>query len=392
MHKMHGAGSGRRAFLLAAALALACAGAGSAPAPAAADSGQPETGKPADDPSRVDAAIRRGLAFLKSSQQADGSWRDCSGTTALALKAIVCEGAPAGYEEAVARAADYLLAHARYNRVYETALLAMALQDLDPTTYREAISKCRDFLEGAQLPHGMWTYGKPGAEQAQAAAVRMAARSAEAPAEGGQSKAADPTEKSQPQPGDNSNTQFALLGLRAARWAGLDVDLGVIRKTQSHFMMTQQADGGWGYKDRGVRPTGSMTCAALASLCILDDVFKAGGYFDRRKIRKDNVAKGAQWMRDHFSVAQNPGGANYYYYMYSLERAGILIKRKQFGEHDWFAEGAPAICARQHADGSWGGQKQGRFSAELDTAFAILFLKEGAAAHRAPQRVAWIEE
>jgi hypothetical protein len=371
-------------WLLTIAVCLATVGSvPSAPNPKS-DAGSKAPDKKPKESSPAEVAIAKGSAYLKSAQSANGSWRNCPGTTALALKAIIFNGAPAGSEQTIEKATAYLLANSKFDRVYETALLAM--QDLDPAKYRDVIAKCAAFLNAAQLPHGMWTYTKANPDQLQAIQAELANRPAEKPMD------KETEKRMKALLGDNSNTQFALLGLRAVRWAGLDVDMDVIRKTQEHFIQTQHADGGWGYKEYGGPATGSMTCAALASLCILDDVFKSGWYFDRRKIRKDNVAKGIQWMRDNFSASANPGGANYCYYMYSMERAGILAKRKQFGEHDWFAEGVAALCAAQQPDGSWTGSKQGRQSIETDTAFVILFLKEGALAHSSPDRIAWVED
>lgn len=338
----------------------------------------PPDAKPDKTP-QSDTVIAKGMAYLKSSQKEDGSWRNCPGTTALALKAIVHTGVPRGYEDTVEKAVAYLLANSKFDKVYETALLAMALEDLDAKKYRDIIGKCARFLHGSQLPHGMWTYRKVSDKQWQALNKQFLARPTEKKEEETQYKSLT---------GDNSNTQFALLGLRAVRWAGVHVDMQVIRQTQEHFRRTQHAEGSWGYREYNKSPTGSMTCAGVASLCILDDIFKSGWYFKRRKIRKDNVAKGIQWMRDNFSVSRNPGGSHYYYYMYSMERAGMLTKRKQFGEHDWYKEGAPVLCADQRPDGKWGskgalsGKKAGRQNIESDTSFAILFLKEGATFHK----------
>src|SRR4029077_7852409 len=45
--------------------------------------------------------------------------------------------------------------------------------------------------------------------------------------------------------GDNSNTQFAILGLWVARRHGAPVDKA-LAQTAAHFRGSQNADGGWG--------------------------------------------------------------------------------------------------------------------------------------------------
>ena len=68
-----------------------------------------------------------------------------------------------------------------------------------------------------------------------------------------------------------------------------------------------------------------------------------------------------------------PGAGFYYYYLYALERVGALTQRKWIGRHDWYREGAEELFRRQSQDGSW--TSGGPESAEVDTCFALLFLK-----------------
>jgi hypothetical protein len=61
------------------------------------------------------------------------------------------------------------------------------------------------------------------------------------------------------------------------------------------------------------------------------------------------------------------------YYLYALERAGMLTGVEKIGSHDWYAEGAKYLLDHQRADGSWpGGEEE---EAVWNTCFAILFLK-----------------
>ena len=66
--------------------------------------------------------------------------------------------------------------------------------------------------------------------------------------------------------GDNSNTQFALLGLWAAGRHGFDSD-SPLESIDGHFRATQLNDGRWGYRV-GMGGTEAMSCAGLMGLAI----------------------------------------------------------------------------------------------------------------------------
>ena len=66
--------------------------------------------------------------------------------------------------------------------------------------------------------------------------------------------------------GDNSNTQFALLGLWAAGRHGFDSDAN-LESIDGHFRSTQLDDGRWGYRV-GMAGTEAMSCAGLMGLAI----------------------------------------------------------------------------------------------------------------------------
>ena len=76
---------------------------------------------------------------------------------------------------------------------------------------------------------------------------------------------------------DNSNTQFATLGLWVARKHGLPVDAALVRVNQ-RFRNSQNADGGWGYtsgeKFQGMSSS-TMTCAGLLGLTVAHGVVAA---------------------------------------------------------------------------------------------------------------------
>ena len=101
------------------------------------------------------------------------------------------------------------------------------------------------------------------------------------------------------------------------------------------------------------------------------------------------IADGLAWLNLNFSVRNNPGprgGRWHYYYLYGLERTGVLTDKrtgvltdKRFmGDHDWYREGAEYLVRRQRADGSWPGGL-------MDSCFALLFLRRATVPVRVPK-------
>jgi hypothetical protein len=89
------------------------------------------------------------------------------------------------------------------------------------------------------------------------------------------------------------------------------------------------------------------------------------------------VQDGIAWLGKNFLVTDNPLKPRYFhlYYLYALERVGMLADTTRIGTHDWYLEGANHLLDAQREDGSWGSNDR------LDpptwgTCFAILFLKQ----------------
>jgi len=135
---------------------------------------------------------------------------------------------------------------------------------------------------------------------------------------------------------------------------------------------------GWKYRAEGNEPyCGSMTTSGVAALVICKAALEGTPYYkqNKEKINK-GIRDGAAWLAHNFTVTSNPGRAGmwHYYYLYGLERAGVLTLCQVFGKHDWYAEGANFLLGAQRSDGSW--PSDGMVSALSNTCFAILFLKK----------------
>jgi hypothetical protein len=168
---------------------------------------------------------------------------------------------------------------------------------------------------------------------------------------------------------DNSNTQYAWLGLAAGMASGYFPPQDCLDLGEKWMTDQQNEDGGWNYGARGAASYGSMSAGGLSSLCIA-----LRGKGNNQPIRDVRVQKAIKWLSNNLSYANNPGkGGWHYYWIYSVERAGSTADTEWFGDRPWYKEGVSFLLPAQNADGSWGGQGGGKQIA--DTCWAILFLR-----------------
>ncbi|MCI0658081.1 MAG: terpene cyclase/mutase family protein, partial [Acidobacteria bacterium] len=176
-----------------------------------------------------------------------------------------------------------------------------------------------------------------------------------------------------PDTGDDSNSQYAALGLRACYDGGIDLPVDVLAKAEKRWRSTRMRNGGWNYGTDGPA-YGSMTAGAVGALVLYDYILK-------RPWKKDaDVLAGLQWLASNFSVeripgAQEPAQGFLYYYLYALERACLLYGTETLGQHKWYAEGAGLLLRQQKPDGSWSAGMPMPTASIWDTSFAILFLR-----------------
>ena len=291
--------------------------------------------------STVDRAVTAGVAFLRSTQQSDGSWRFQNkswdlGATALAALAVTLADTPAA-DPALAAAANFILRTSPPDRkTYQYALKIMALAALDPGKYRQQITMAAHWLQDAQLANGRWNYNK--------------------------SLLASPFE------GDNSNTQFGILGLHSARLAGVPISNVVMQRTEKMLLATQNKDGGWGYRHSNPSRL-SMTAAAIATLYITGHQLHVPTEVCGQYRQDTHLAAGMAYLTKHQRKWFAPQGF-LYYTLYAIERVGVLSGQKALGKHDWYLKGAEFLLRSQQPDGSW--KKN-----PVDTGFALLFLLKG---------------
>ncbi|MGE0193076.1 MAG: hypothetical protein AB7T63_13665 [Planctomycetota bacterium] len=389
--------------LAALALTLCGALAGSVHTAGAED----KDGKPAQEKNdpypegfrrRVDAAVDQGVGRLRVAQLADGTWtvpaaldRHRLGYTALVTLALLVGGVPVE-DEAIERALGamrpmpitgtydagtlLLLLHARYGTPQNpwsdppvddkgAAQVDEGCAESIPKEDRAWMQRAVTFLLENQTD-GHWRYP-----------------------EGGM---------------DLSNTQYALLGLWAAARCGFEIPEAVWMSSLTWLLGVQAPTGRpvklhvnevrgeyrvvWTQdaRERGFRYmenhpySGSMTTAGIACLAICQEHLWGSRRFPpklRKRVRK-SIEDALAWMQEHFDVKSNPGAAgdatqHLTYYLYGMERAGLLARARFMGRYDWYLEGATYLLESQRGNGSWDFYDYLR-----DTAFAILFLKRSA--------------
>ncbi|MFO0908980.1 MAG: DUF4159 domain-containing protein [Isosphaeraceae bacterium] len=314
---------------------------------------------------QVERAIRTGTQFLWRCQSNEGGWPGQQGTSGLAVLALLTAGTPAN-EPRMANALERLRREAPgpgYG-TYAVALQTMALAAADPEKYRREIVRNAAWLESNQ-----------------ARAQRNRALGFNGGSGGGWSYNVWRGEQ-----GDNSNSQYALLGLNAAREVGVPVSADVLAAARQYWSNGQQRDGGWAYTIAQQPSTASMTCAGVASLILTGHrVHQGEEYLKGETIHRCGQGKvdlpllrGLTWLGRNFRVDTNHGGEASWdlYYLYGLERAGRLSGQRFLGGHDWYREGAERLVTIQDKlQGSWtsGG------GPVVSTSFALLFLAKGRA-------------
>jgi hypothetical protein len=353
------------------------------------------------DPVRVDLAIRKAVEFLRTAGS-PASHEGMADSDELILLTLLHAGVPASdpkVQELLKR-----ILEAPIERTYKVAVQAMALEELDRVKHQKRIWQCAQFLVDNQGADGRWGYGTPtvlgeppaGTATPGRTASRTEPRDFGAPGGKPGIVVRLPVKKQRDGEGrgDNSNSQYAALGLKACHEAGILLPRETLERASAWWRKSQVqvekeedddrkkprrpavATGpeaaapplGWDYVE-GRKASGSMTAGAVGALVICDALLGKPWKSD------PDVAEGLAWLAKNFTVSSNPGTAGdadwHFYYLYGLERVGMLCETDRIGTHPWYPAGAAFLLDAQKPDGSW---KAGE-EAVWDTCFAVLFLR-----------------
>jgi hypothetical protein len=364
----------------------------------------------AKEKQRVQQAIDRGVAYLKATQLPTGSWiigkeaelagnysplNYAAGFAGMGGLALLESGLPAK-DRAVEAAARFVrLSGPRLFRTYDLALAILFLDRLGDARDRPLLHSLTLRLAAGQNRWGGWSYycsvltapQEKKLEQALSKKTR-----ADLPKTlRGPTYPKGRTDLS-PDRTDNSNTQFAVLALGAARRHGvpLDYPLGLV---ELRFRLSETA-AGWHYYWRPAVPRGygSMTCAGLLGLAVGGAAAQEKPAPERKESPARPAHSGIAWglkvlgaylaypTDRNLGAKYGPrikgrptsGGLNLYF-LWSVERVGVLCGVDTIGGIDWYRWGAGLLLPTQRRDGCWqGGGSYGYPVA--DTCFALLFL------------------
>jgi hypothetical protein len=316
---------------------------------------------------QVKGSIDRAVRFLKGVQRADGSWelntdtlKVPGGATSLAVLALLNAGVPV--EDSHVKNGLAYLRRLETPKTYVRALQTMVFVEAGQVEDRQRISDNITWLIDARvIRNGQfsgWNYTK------------------------------SPSTDS-----DNSNTQYALLGLWAGRQAGIAINREIWKSIRDYYLKTQATDGGWIYSlTNGPlnhdKASLTMTTAGLCGILIAGMELNIGrkvmqpdgtaldcGIYEENKA----AAKALNWIGNHFTADDSQMAGRVFYNLYGLERTGRLTGQRFLGGHDWYREGCQYLVREQRREGSWwiAGAAGWDHWPTVSTSFALLFLSKG---------------
>ncbi len=371
------------------------------PAAARAQDNPPD---PDIDQKAVDAAIEKGVGFLlkkySNNRISEPRYHE------LVLLTLIHAGLRADHP-IITETFNKMLSR-NLQETYNVGLRALLLEKVNRKQYQPSLAEIASFFAENQCDNGQWAYQARGRKPLPTAYAPVITVARKKPLPTGSTQTADdgpppgkelrlppPVRMPKTKSGDNSNSQYAILGLFAASRAAVVVPRETWIDAEKWFESRQNADGGWGYANAEVpgvgrvttdASSGSMTTAALTALIV-------SKFYLGKEWKKDaSVQKGIEWLGRFFQVNVNPGGPPLwsYYYLYGLERVGTISGLAEFGGHRWYKEGADFLIRAQAPDGSWKSPGGAEILTDevTDTCFAILFLKRATPPLKKPKDIA----
>lgn len=318
----------------------------------------------------IEASINRGLRYLRNNMDAEGSWSNHPGVTAIVLKAFA--SSPNKYDETdgpfIKKPAQYLMnLQKKDGSIYDkdlpnyvTSNAVCALVALKNSKYDDVIKKAQGFILDCQLDD------KEGYAPGDKFYGGIGYGSTERP--------------------DLSNLQTALEALKET---DLPADneawkraVAFIERCQNRSESNDQKwagnDGGFVYlpgdsKAGGTKSYGSMTYAGLKSFLYAN--------VDKNDPR---VQAAYKWITKHYTLDENPGmGTQGLFYSYNTFAKALYAYGEPYivdskGEkRNWRKDLAEKIISIQNSDGYWMNENNRWWESDknLVTAYAIIALE-----------------
>jgi squalene-hopene/tetraprenyl-beta-curcumene cyclase len=336
------------------------------------------------DAQKLAEARQKAIDFLKATQAGDGTWTSntSTGVTALAVTALLRSDVPIT-DPTVVKGLKALETYVQKDggiyhpstshKNYETCVAVVALKAADADgRFDQILSRADKFLRGLQWDE------EEGIDKSD---VRYGG------ADYGPSKKRP----------DLSNTQFLVDALKTlgAKDDDPNIQKALIfvsrcQNLESPYNQTPLAakvnDGGFIYTvagggsspagntaNGGLRSYGSMTYAGLKSMI-----------YAGLTAKDPRVKAASEWIRNHYTVEENPGlgQQGLFYYFDTFAKTLSVLKVDQFEDasgqkHDWRKELADQLFHLQQQNGSWLNPKERWLEGDpnLATAYALLALK-----------------
>ncbi len=298
------------------------------------------------------AALKKGLAFLATTQRPDGSWATwgapTTGVAAACTLSFLANGHVPGsgeYGQVVSKALQFLIRNAQpsgliykngmgpfpmYHHGLATLAIAESWGESSDPRMREVLKRAVDLICSCQNQRGGWRY---------------------------QPRVADD---------DLSATVMQLMALRAAKDAGIDVpkeviDAGVEYVKSCHNSRGQGKDGGFAYTPGGESGF-ARAGAGVTSLQV------AGNY------KATEISEGVDYILKFKPLGTQTTDQNFYYYGLYYSTMGIYQAQSigAWGRKAW-ASWYPAVikdlAATQKPEGKWDGPYD-----QFSTAMPLLIL------------------
>lgn len=291
-------------------------------------------------------AVDRGLAFLASRQNEDGSfgvgaYRNNVAICGLAGMAFLAKGSTPGrgpYGQHVANCLQFVLNHAQdsgfinagvmnthgpmYGHGFATLFLSEVYGMSPDSQVREVLVKAVKLIVSTQNAEGGWRY------------------------------------QPQRRDADISVTICQVMALRAARNAGLYVPNEAIDRCTDYIKRSQNADGGFMYMAAGGESAFPRSAAGVVAL------YSAGIY------EGDEVHKGLDYLRKNKPRTDAFGAATHYFYGHYYAVQAMWHAGGDYWQQ-WYPSIHDELLAKQQQNGSW----KDMVCAEYATAMACLILQ-----------------